>query len=382
MKGFSCRILLITGEISGDTYGALLIKTFRELNTGFHFITIGGPKIRSLGVEVLFPAENLALVGIPSFSELKRYYFVYKKIKELLKKKKVDAVILVDFPGFNLKIAKLAKKLGYPVIYFVAPQVWAWHRRRINIIKKYIDRLYVILPFEKEFFASHGIDTVFLGHPLLDLVKPVLSKSLLYQVYNISENLPLISFFPGSREKEVARHIPLFLKVVSALKSQGVKFEAIMVKAPGLSGSILWEEAGKQLKVVENTQYEVLKASDVAVLASGTITLEAGILETPAVVTYSLPKWMFFIAKRLVKVPFVSLTNLILNKPVYPEIVGEGSTEGLIVKEVKELLFFDKKREEVKQELKRLKRMLGTPGASWRIAEDMIKYLMKTLSFT
>ena len=372
----SYRVLIITGEISGDLYGYLLIKTIKELNSSFQFVGIGGPKMRSLGIEILFSAEPLALVGLPSFSELKRYLFVYRKIEELLKKRKVDAVILVDFPGFNLKIAKLAKKLGYPVIYFIAPQVWAWNRRRIKVLKKYVDRLYVVLPFEKEFFSSYEINTVYLGHPLLDVIKPVLSKEMLYEVYGFDKNRPIISFFPGSREKEVHRHIPLFLKVFEILKKMEPGIQGVMVKASGLQDSFLWERAKNFLKVIENTQYEILRCSTAAVLASGTITLEAAIIGTPAVVTYSLPSWMFFLARHLVKVPYISLANLISGKEVYPEVVKEKGKEQIIASKLIEFIRSEEKRGKIKRELKKIRDLLGTPGASWRIAEDMIKYLL------
>ncbi len=371
----SHKILLITGEISGDLYGYLLIKAMKELNPVFQFIGIGGPKMRSLGIEILFPAESLALVGIPSFSDLKRYWFVYKKLKRFLEKKIVDVVILVDFPGFNLKIAKLAKKLGYPVIYFIAPQVWAWNRGRIKTIKKYVDRLYVVLPFEKEFFSSYGISTIYLGHPILDVIKLNLSEDIFYEVYNLDPNKPIISFFPGSREKEIVRHVPMFLKIFKKVKEKEPYVQGIMVKASGLKDSFLWDKAKEEIKVIENTQYEILKFSTVAVLASGTVTLEAGIMETPAVVTYSLPSWMFFLAKGLVKVPYISLANLILGKEVYPEILKEKNKIESISSKLLELIRDKEKRENIKTELKKIKQILGGPGASWRIAEDMIKYL-------
>jgi len=370
------RILLVTGEISGDLYGALLIKTLREINPAVQFTAIGGPRIRSLGVEVLFSAESLALVGLPTLSEAKKYLFVYKKIKEFLAKRKVDAVVLVDFPGFNLKLAKFAKKLGYPVIYFVAPQVWAWHKRRIKTIKSYVDRLYVILPFEKEFFKKHGIDAVFLGHPLIDVVKPSLSKEVFFDVYGFDTNRPLVSFFPGSREKEVNRHIPLFLKVFDRLKKDISGIQGLMVRVPGVGSPFLWEEVRRRLKVIEGSQYDVLSASDVTVLASGTVTLEAAILGTPAVVTYILPRWTLFLAKKLVKVPFISLTNLLLNEEVYPEVVVQKKKDLVIAEKVKELLENEEKVKKVKTSLQKLKNDLGTPGVTWRIAEDVIKYLI------
>ncbi|AEH22144.1 lipid-A-disaccharide synthase [Thermodesulfobacterium geofontis OPF15] len=372
----SPRVLIITGEISGDIYGYLLIKRIKDLNSAFQFVGIGGPKMRSLGIEILFPAESLALVGLPSFSELKKYWFVYKKIEEFLRKRRVDVIILVDFPGFNLKIAKLAKKLGYPVIYYIAPQAWAWNKKRVHILRKYVDRLYVLLPFEKEFFSSYGISTVYLGHPILDLIKTNLSERFFYEIYQFNKSKPLVSFFPGSREREISRHIPMFLKIFENLKKINPHIQGIMVKAPGLKDSFLWDKARSQIKVIENTQYEVLKYSTVALLASGTITLEAALLETPAIVTYSLPSWMYFIAKKLIKVPYISLANLILQKEIYPEVIKEKDKIGVITHKIKELIENEKARTEIKKELSTIKKLIGSPGASWRIAEDMIKYIL------
>ncbi len=376
MKGRAFnRILLITGEVSGDTYGYFLIKRIREINPAFHFLAIGGPKVRSLGVENLFSAENLALVGLPSLSDLKKYWFVYRHIKELLQKGKVDIVILVDFPGFNLRIAKLAKKLGYPVIYYVAPQVWAWNRRRIKILRDYVDRLYVILPFEKEFFRDCGINAIFLGHPLLDLAEANISKKVFAEVYGFKQEEPIFSFFPGSREAEVERHIPLFLEVWRELKKRLPFSQAVMVRCSSLPETPLWELARKEMVVVENTQYEVLKYSTVSVLASGTVTLEAAIMETPAVVTYRVPSLVYHLAKRLIKVPYISLPNLILKKEVYPEFlhgkeVAEEITNGVI-----QLFENEEKRENIKKLLREMKKELGPKGATWRIAEDVVNYI-------
>lgn len=374
-RELGCKVLLITGELSGDLYGSLLVKRIREKSPYFHFVGIGGPKIRNLGIEMLFSAESLSLVGIPTFSDFKKYWFVYQTLKEFLRQRKIDLVILIDFPGFNLRIANLAKKMGYPVIYYVAPQVWAWHKRRIKILKKSVDRLYVILPFEKEFFSSYGINTLFLGHPLLDVVKSHLSEEIFFEIYKLDPQLPLVSFFPGSRDGEIKRHLPLFIEVFKNLKKKQPKVQGIMVKASGLSDHYLWQEAKKYLTVVENSQYDVLKYSTVSLLASGTITLEAAIMETPSIVTYSLPSWVYFLAKKLIKVPYISLPNLILGKEVYPEILHEKGKVESLVKKLEEYLEDPSLREKVKNELIQIKQKIGPKGASWRIAEDMLKYI-------
>jgi len=364
------RILIITGEISGDLYGALLVKRIRELNPSYHFVGIGGPRLRGTDAEILFSAEALSLVGIPKPTELKKYFFIYRKIEELLKKKRVDLVLLVDFPGFNLRVAKMAKNLGYPVIYYVAPQVWAWHKNRIKILKKYVDYLFVILPFEEEFFKNYGISVKFYGHPLLDVVRVKIPKELFYEIYGLDPERPIISFFPGSREGEVVRHLPLFFKVYEVLKKRNPKIQGIVCKAEGLKDSPLWEKAKELMLVLENTQYEVLSYSKASLLASGTITLEAALLKTPGVVTYTLPSWLFFLAKRLVKVPYISLPNLILGKEVYPEILQERSSPFELAKALERTM---EKEEEIKSELEPLRKMLGTPGVTWRVAEEVIR---------
>lgn len=365
------RILIITGELSGDLYGALVVKRIREINPAFHFIGVGGPKLRNTEAEILFSAEALSLVGIPRPSDIKKYFFIYRKIEELLKKRRVDLVLLVDFPGFNLKIASLAKSLGYPVLYYVAPQVWAWHRRRINIIKRCVDKLFVILPFEEEFFKSYGVEASYFGHPLLDVIRTNLNKEMFCEIFHFFPDKPIVSFFPGSREGEVERHLPLFLKVFEELKRRNRDIQGIMVKAPGIRENSLWEEAKKRLLVIENNQYDVLKYSQAALLASGTITLEAALLGTPAVVTYSLPGWLYFLAKRLVKVPFISLPNLLLGREVYPEILQDRSSSLELALALERVM---KEREKMEEAFLEIRRRLGGPGATWRIAEEVIKF--------
>lgn len=364
------RVLIITGELSGDLYGSLLVRRIREINPSFHFMGIGGPKLRGTEVEVLFSAEALSLVGIPKPAELKKYLFIYRKVEELLRKKKVDLVLLVDFPGFNLRIARLAKGLGYPVIYYVAPQVWAWHKHRIKHLKRYVDQLFVILPFEEEFFRNHGIPAKYFGHPLLDVVRVNLPRELFYEIFNLHPETPIVGFFPGSREIEITRHLPLFLKVYRELKKRNPEILGILCRAQGLKDNPLWEKARAEFLVLENMQYEVLKYSQASLLASGTITLEAALLQAPSVVTYYLPPWMYYLAKRLVKVPYISLPNLISGKEIYPEVLQDRSSPSELASALERVML---EGENIKRSLLELRKLLGSPGVTWRIAEEIIK---------
>ncbi len=373
------RIFLITGEISGDIYASLLIKRIKEIEPTFHFLTIGGPLVRKCLVENVFSAEKISLVGLPSLKQLREYKYIFEQVKKILIKRKVDLVILIDFPGFNLRVAKFAKKLGYPVIYYVAPQVWAWNKRRINLLKNYVDRLYVILPFEKDFFTREGVRSYYFGHPLLDYIEFPLSESLFKEIYNIPSKKELISFFPGSREKELKAHIPIFVKLAKELKRLfPERFEYIIVKAPGIENSSLWEMAKEEFKVISGHRYEVLKYSVFSVMASGTITIEAGIIGTPGVVLYlAIPDFIARIGKRFLKVPYISLPNILLKEEIYPEFVHQKEVKEKLFNKIVEILASPKEMKEKREKLKKLSLLLGPRGASWRIAEDMVNYMKK-----
>jgi len=231
------------------------------------------------------------------------------------------------------------------------------------------------LPFEREFFRDYGINAIYLGHPLLDLAEANISKKVFAEVYGFKEDEPIVSFFPGSREAEVERHIPLFLEVWGEIKKNVPSFQAIMVKCSSLRDNPLWERVKKEMMVIENTQYEVLKYSTVSVLASGTVTLEAAIMETPAVVTYRVPSLVYHLAKRLIKVPYISLPNLILKEEVYPEFLHGSEVAGEIAKGVLDIFENESKRAHIKKLLSKVKSQLGPKGATWRIAEDVVNYI-------
>ncbi len=379
MRPSAHKILIVAGEESGDLYGAELLRRVREIHPGLIFYGIGGRRMRAAGLECLYPAEPLAVVGLPGLAELRLIREAWQRLKEFLQDHRPQMAVLIDFPGFNLRLAKLCKKLGIPVFYYIAPQVWAWHRSRVRILRKAVDLLAVVLPFEKEFFEREGLKVVFVGHPLVDLVHPTLSRETFCEIAGLSPHHPILGIFPGSRKSEVERLLPVFLATYEVLKRDHPRLQGVVVKAPGLERTTLWEETQRKVKVLEGYQHEVLKHAEAALLASGTITLEAALLETPMVAAYRLSTLAYLLARHLVKVPYISLPNLILGERVVPELIQDEVRPEKLAEAIRPYLFETRFREETRKKLGRVKALLGGKGASWRVAEILVDFFRSTL---
>ncbi len=365
----------MAGEASGDLHGANFLRALRELVPGIHALGVGGPKLRAAGLQCLFPAEALSIVGLPSLKELKSVFWAFAKLVRLLKEDPPNLLVLIDFPEFNLWLARVAKRLGVPVFYYIGPQVWAWRRGRVRTLKKTVDAMAVVLPFEVDFYAQRGLKVHFVGHPLLDVVKPALSRKTFFKLVGLAPEKPLIGLFPGSRPREIQAHVKLFQETFALLKERLPSLQGVFVRAEGLSS--FPEVSRPGLKVIKGYQYEVMAQAEVVLLASGTVTLEAAIVGTPMVVTYRLGRWSYYLARLLVKVPYVSLVNLVAGEEVAPEFIQHQASPENLSRALARLLEDQTYARKVRQKLKEVRQRLGPAGAAWRAAELAAGFLRR-----
>lgn len=367
------KLLVISGEASGDLHGGNVLAELVKLRSDLDMFGTGGEKMRSLGVRLFYHAKDLAVIGI--WEVLKKYSFfkgVMDEMTAVLDKEKPDALFLVDYVGFNLRFAAIAKKKGYKVICYVAPQVWSWKKNRIEDIKKYVDELIVLFPFEVDFFRKEGMETHCFGHPLLDIVKPDLDKKTLWKKWSFDPEKKLVSLLPGSRRNEVLKHLPTLFKMAEFLNRQRPDLQFAFPMANTVSKEDVQpflNQTTADITLVEGDTYNVVAYSDVATVASGTATLETAILQTPMVIFYKTSALTYFIGKYIVHIDRVGLPNIVLGEDIVPEVIHVGFSPENLGKEVLRILDNPAIQNQMKQDLVRVKEKLGAPGAYAKTAE-------------
>lgn len=374
-KKQSKNIVILTGELSGEIHGANLIKCIKKIED-FNISGMGSKKLRQEGVDLILDYREISLMGISElFKKAIPIISALARIKKHIRETKPLLIILIDFPGFNLRIAKFAKGLGIPVVYFIPPQVWAWHKSRIKAIKKFIDLVICILPFEKTFYEDNGIDAKFIGHPFLETVRPALKRDEFLKILGIEGDEKIITIMPGSRENEVKKHIPVLMDTIRILKKRLGNFYSVLPIADNISEKLLHDPI-KEEKIIplKGLNHDALYNCDAAVIASGSATLEAAILGAPSVVIYKISSLSYFLARLLVDVKFISLPNIILEKELYPEIIQHLDPEK-IAEKVLDML--NSGRDGIKKDVEYLKARLGSYGAYDRAAKEILDFLEK-----
>ena len=369
------KLYIIAGEASGDLHGSNLMKelvTASENTVDFRFW--GGDKMKEVGGEPAKHIRDLAFMGfIEVVMNLRTILRNIKFCKQDILDFKPDALVLIDYPGFNLRIAKWAKENGIKVFYYISPQIWAWKESRIHEIKRNIDHMYVILPFEQDFYAKHGMQVEYVGHPLLDAVEIYrLQKDGESSVSNSGKRI--IAVLPGSRKQEVSVKLPIMLEAISTFTDH----EVIVAGAPSLEEEFYIPFLNDRVRLVKGRTYDILMAAEAAVVTSGTATLEAALLGTPEVVCYKGSSISFHIARRLIKVKYISLVNLILDRESVVELIQDECNPTMIRQELDAILIGGAKREKLLQDYDELKTKLGGGGASKKVAQS----LLKTIHFT
>lgn len=379
------HIMIVAGEASGDMHGAALVRAMQAADPGLTFSGIGGQELSRAGVDIFFDAAKIAVVGLTEV--ISHFGDIHSARSSLLKRareRKPALLILIDFPGFNLRIAATAKKLGIPVFYYISPQIWAWHTSRVHKIGRLADRIGVILPFEKEFYANYGINVDYVGNPLVDSTVATLSREAFLRRLDISPDKKVIALIPGSRQKEVRGLFPDFLAAAASLAAaEPESYVFLIPQAPTVTRQQLDESGltayGDQLdfRVITENRYDMMAACDAAVAASGTITLELALLGTPAVITYRVSPLTYCLGKLLIrKISFFSLPNLIADKEVIPELLQDEVTPERLALELTRLINDKNHSAAVLNGLREVRERLGPPGASQRAAAVAIEAIV------
>lgn len=368
------KYFLIAGEASGDLHGANLMKELKNVDTDAEFVFWGGDKMNAQGGKMLKHYAELAFMG---FAEVLLNIRTINKNFELcrnqLSEHKPDVIILIDYPGFNLRMAKYAKEtLKLKVFYYISPKIWAWKKNRAYKIKKYVDKMFVIFPFETNFYEKYDYQVEYVGNPVLDALPDteIFDKQAFIQKNNLSEN-PIIALLPGSRKQEIKSMMPVMLKTAQ----QYPNYQFVVAGAPSLSNKFYQEHIG-QLSVVYDQTYHLLQASDAALVTSGTATLETALLHVPQVVLYTTSPITYQIAKNLIRIRFISLVNIIMDTEVVTELIQHRMTLKNITQTLDNLL--NKQSNEHKKmmtDYQQLYQKLGGKGASERSAKLMVEFL-------
>jgi len=377
MRPRSQELLVVAGEASGDLHAARLITELRRLVPDLAVFGLGGDELRAAGLDPVAHSSEISVVGITEVLRiLKRAREVFAALLAEVDRRRPAAAVLIDFPEFNLRLAKELKKRGVPVVYYISPQVWAWRRRRVRTIAQVVDLMLVLFPFEVDFYHRSGVDVVHVGHPLVDEV-PELPTA--WERGEPSREPYRLALLPGSRVSEVEALLPVMLEAVRRLAEE-LPVEARLIRAPTVPLELLEEEielAGLPVRIVDENRFAAIADSHLALCASGTATLEVGLLGTPMVMLYRLGRWTYLVAKLMVRLPYVSLVNLVLGRQAVPELLQGAASPERIALEAEQILIDERERDAMRAALAELRGRLGTGGASRRAAREIAELLRR-----
>lgn len=366
------EIMLVVGEASGDMHGASLVKALLKRDPNLTFFGVAGDQLQRTCFETLFTVSKLTGMGLLELAgNIKNIIAAYCLLRRTLRTRRPSLLILIDFPEFNLRLARLAKKLGVPVLYYVSPQVWAWRRGRIREIAQVVDKMAVVFPFEVEFYERHHVPVEFVGHPLLDVVRVSQKRESILSQLGLDKERPVIALLPGSRRKEIAYHLPIMVAAATELK-RVAQTQFFCVRASTLDRAELQKEldrAGFVIPIVEGGRYNAVNAADLVWAASGTATLETALLEKPMIVVYRVSWVTYWLARLLVKIKYIGIANIIAGRRIVPELVQSDLSPKRLVQESQAILNDHDARRTMIANLRVLREQLGAPGAANRVAE-------------
>ena len=365
------KIFIITGEHSGDKHASDVVREILKTNPEVSIEAIGGKNLEETGIKLFSNHEKMSAVGL-SLQIIWNHIKLGKRLADyLINDYKPDIVLLVDYGGFNLNIAKVLKKAGLKIFYYIPPQIWASRKWRINTVKKHIDKVITIFPFEIPMYEEAGIDAIFAGNPLVNQLPTIKNKEEFFREYQLDINKKLVSIFPGSRIFEVKNLLKIFLNASKIISEKYPDTQFVICQAPTIKDNQI-TGIPANIKIIKNKNYELLSLSDALILASGTVALEAALYETPMIISYKGP-WIFYLIYLLVRcIKRVSLPNIIANKDIVPELIQNKAKSEIIAKHIVELLAENNKAEEMKAELKNVKQFLTEKNSAKETAKIIL----------
>lgn len=372
--------MIVAGEASGDKHGAKLANALRTLrpNLAFDFFGAGGDEMRAASVETLVDAREVAIMGAVEVARaLPKFLRVFRRLREAANERRPQLVVLIDWPEFNLRLAKRLRQDGHRVVYYISPQIWAWRSYRIHGIKRDVEKMLVILPFEQEYYRQHGVEVEYVGHPLLDSVRVTMDRDEFCSHYNLDPSKPIIALLPGSRHSELKYILPPLLETAAQLAQTHPHFQLILP----LARTFAREEIAAQINsianlyLIEHNTYNAVAAADLAVVASGTATLETAIIGTPLIVVYRASQLNWRIFRPLINVPFVGMPNLIAGREIAPELLQDELNAARLSEKIIAFLDDPNRLAQAQHDLAEVRTKLGEANASERTAQQILGLL-------
>lgn len=381
MKEQEPHFLIIAGEASGDLHGAKLVQALKNIFPKAQFTGMGGARMRDAGVNTLFGIERMGTVGLVEIlAEFGHYYAVYRALRQEIASRKYTALILIDYPTLNLRLAKQGRRHDCPVYFFISPQVWAWRKGRIKDIRESVHKMLVILPFEEKMYREAGVDAEFLGHPFIDMVHPTRTREASQEKFSLNPDTKTIGLLPGSRMNEINSLLEVMIQAAEKIKKELGSCQFLLPVADSIDSDLIRRILGSNslnIQMVKGETYDVMNTCDALVIASGSATLEAGIIGCPMVIIYKLNPLTHFLARLLINTPHYGLVNIVAGEGVVPELIQDKANAENITAEVLRILTNPQHSQKVRDRLLLIRENLGSPGVMKSVAGSIATSLAK-----
>jgi lipid-A-disaccharide synthase len=371
-----CKIMISVGEASGDLHGASVAHALKNIQPNVKMFGMGGQAMQEAGVEIVYDIADLGVIGfVEVIKNLPRLFKLRDNLVELMEQERPDALVIIDYPDFNMRLAKIAKEKGIPVISYISPSVWAWRKGRAKEVANIVEKVAAIFPFEADVYREAGANVTFVGHPLLDIVKATMSKTEAYEYFGADAEKPVVLLLPGSRQQEITSLLPVMLAAAEKIVAKVPECQFFLPVASTISREML-QNIIEQYKITvvltDKHTYDLMNIANVAIAASGTVTLEAALLGLPTVIIYKMAALTYLLGKLLVKIPYISLPNIIAGRKVVPELLQYAVTADNIANEIVPILLDAHLHQAMVQDLVEVQQKLGAAGAVERVAREIL----------